>query len=120
MTSNYYIQKNKLIIDDNNEVAFDFPIQESIEIGDMLIVYISLYEKVMPLEENVFGVSLSEKKIKWQIEKRKYPTGGYSKMKCPFVGISFNENKLYLHNWCSTTLIVDPVTGKVLEEKETR
>ena len=120
MKSNYYIKKNKLNIDNKDEIIFDFPIQESIEIGDMLIVYLSLYDEVMPLEENVFGVSLSEKKIKWQIEKRKYPTGGYSKMRCPFVGISFHENKLRLHNWCSTTLIVEPLTGKVLEEEETR
>ncbi len=120
MKGNYYIQKNKLIIDDNKEIVFDYPIQESVEIDDMLIVRIDLYDKVAPLEENIFGVSLAEKKIKWQIEKRKYPIGGYSKMKCPFVGISFYDNKLRLFNWCSTAFIVDPLTGKVLEEEQTR
>lgn len=120
ITNNKYrIEKNKLIIS-NSEILFDFPIQEFIEIEDMLIVYLDLYDKVIPLEENVFGVSLTERKIKWQIEKRKYPAGGYSKMRCPFVGISFHESKLRLHNWCSTNLIVDPLTGEVLEEEETR
>jgi hypothetical protein len=115
----YRIEQNKLIID-NSEIVFDFPIKDFIEIGDMLIVYLDLYDDVIPLEENVFGISLVERKIKWQIEKRKYPTGGYAQMRCPFVGISFHENKLRLHNWCSTNLIVDPVTGGILGEEETR
>ena len=68
--SKYHIQENKLIIGDS-EIIFDFPIKDSIEIGDMLIVYLDLYDKVIPLDENVFGVSLAERKIKWQIEKRK-------------------------------------------------
>jgi hypothetical protein len=115
----YSIENNKVLID-GTEISFDFPIREFIEVGDMLIVYLSLYDKVIPLEQNVFGISLTNRKIKWQVEKRKYPNGGYSEIKCPFVGISFRENKLRLHNWCSTNLIVDPLTGKVLEEEETR
>lgn len=115
----YHIERNELIID-GNRIIFDFPIKDIIEIGDMLIVYLDLYNEVIPLEENIFGVSLIEKKIKWQIEKRKYPTGDIPKTRCPFVGISFKDNKLRLYNWCSTILIVDPYTGKVLEEEETR
>ena len=120
MSDRFYIQKNRLIIDDISEIIFDFPIRESIEIGDMLIVYISFYDKITPPEENVFGVNLSERKIKWQIEKRKYPTGGYSKMRCPFVGIKLIDKELWLYNWCDTRLKVDPLTGKVLEQQETR
>lgn len=117
--SEFNIKENKLIIGDS-EVTFNFPIKEFIQIKNMLIVYLDLFDKVIPLEENVYGVSLLDKKIKWQVEKRKYPTGGYLNMRCPFTGISFYENKLRLHNWCSTNLIVDPITGKVLEEEETR
>ncbi len=119
MSDRYYIQKNRLIIDDN-EIVFDFPIRESVEIGDMLIVYISLYTKITSLVENVFGVHLIEQKIKWQIEKRQYPKGGYAEMRCPFVGIRFIDNELWLYNWCSTRLKVDPATGKVLEQQQTR
>jgi hypothetical protein len=120
MSDRYYIQKNRLIIGDVSEIVFDYPIRESIEIDDMLIAYLSLYEKVIPLEENVFGVSLIERKVKWQIEKRKYPSGGYSKMRCPFVGIKLIDNELWLYNWCDARLKVDPPTGKVLEEQQTR
>lgn len=44
----------------------------------MLIIYIDLNNEVIPLEENVFGVNIKKEKIAWQIEKRKYPDGGYS------------------------------------------
>jgi len=114
----YHIKENKLIIDES-KIIFEFPINDIIQIDDMLIVHLDTQDKVIPLDENVFGVSLPERKIKWQIEKRKYPTGGYP-IKCSFTGISISENKLLLHNWCSTTLVVDPITGKVLEERETR
>lgn len=115
----YVIERNKIKIG-TREIIFDYPIKEYIEIGDMLIVYVDLFDKVIPLENNVYGVSLSSEKVIWQVEKRKYPTGGYSGIRCPFIGISFKENKLRLHNWCSTNLIVDPATGKFLEEEETR
>jgi hypothetical protein len=115
----YSVQQNKVIIN-NQTLKFDFPVKEFIKIADMLIVMLGYDDKVIPIEENVFGLSLPEAKIKWQIEKRKYPNGGYTAMRCPFIGISFGENKLRLHNWCSANLIVDPVTGKVLSEEETR
>ena len=120
MSNNYYILKNRLIIDDEYEIPFEYPIQESIEIDNMLILYISYYNKVTPLEENVFGVNLKERKLKWQIEKRKYPSRGYSKMRCPFVGIKLIDNELWLYNWCDTRLKINPLTGEVLEEQQTR
>ena len=115
----YKIELNILKIDDK-EIVFDYPIREHLEIGGMLIIHLDFFDKVIPIDNNIFGVSIVDKKIKWQIEKRKYPNGGYTKMRCPFIGISFRENELRLHNWCSTNLIVDPNTGKVLTQEETR
>jgi hypothetical protein len=115
----YSIENNILKID-NKEIVFDYPVKEHLEIDDILILYLDYFDKVIPIENNVYGVSLKECEIIWQIEKRKYPRGGYSGMRCPFIGISYRENKLRLHNWCSTNLIVDPATGKILEEEETR
>jgi hypothetical protein len=115
----YSIENNILKID-HKEIIFDYPVKECLEIGDMLILYLNYFDKVIPIENNVYGVSLKEGEIIWQIEKRKYPKGGYSRKRCRFIGISYRENKLRLHNWCSTNLIVEPTTGKVLEEEETR
>jgi hypothetical protein len=115
-----YSNENKILKIDLKEIVFDYPIKDHLEIGDILIVFLDYFDKVIPIENNVYGVSLKAGKIIWQIEKRKYPKGGYSSMRCHFIGISYRENKLRLHNWCSTNLIVEPTTGKVLEVEETR
>jgi hypothetical protein len=101
------------------ELLFKFPIDDSIEIADMIIIL--LYVPVNGnFNENVFGVSLSEKKIRWQIEKKVFPIQPFTGLECKYKGIGVVENKLILNNWCDMYLIVDPVTGNILEERETR
>jgi hypothetical protein len=107
--SRYTIQGNQLTIGDNL-IKFDFPIKEFVEISDMLIMRLEIpLNKVS--NENVFGVSLIEKKIKWRVAKLKYSTG----TDCPFVALKLHSHKLYLYNWCDIYLIVDPLTGEILE-----
>lgn len=115
----FKVQRNKIIIN-QTEIEFEFPIVQHIAIDSMLIVRLDLLDGIIPLEENVFGVSLIERKIKWQIERRKYPSRPSSIVRCMFVGMTYIENRLRLQNWCSTNLTVDPLTGNVLAEEETR
>ena len=89
---------------------FDFPIGEFIEIADMLIVRLDKPVDIV-YNENVFGVSLIEKKITWRIAKRKY-----SNEHCRFTGIQIFKDELVLINWCSIYFTVDPLTGEILEE----
>jgi hypothetical protein len=112
----YLIQGNKLIIG-SKEIDFNFPIDSCIEIEDMLIMLLSIPVNTQ-YNENVFGVSVSSKEIKWQIEKRRYIPA--YKQQCPFVSIVVNQGELRLNNWCSVYFIVDPSTGKILKEGETR
>lgn len=109
--SKYTVKGNQLIIEDA-VIPFDFPIAQIIEMSDMLIVRLDKPIDVV-YNENVFGVSIAEKKIKWQIEKREYNA---KRASCPFVEIRILENQLILHNWCDTYLVVEPQTGKILEE----
>lgn len=106
----YSIQENKLIIKED-EIAFDHQIKEILEISDMLIVLILKVKGITP-NKNVFGVSISQKKIKWQIEKL-FPQE--SDENCPFVGIKYYNSQLYLNNWCDVYLIVNPLTGDIVE-----
>ncbi len=115
----YQINTDRLKIDEI-EIVFDHPIRDFIEIDNMIIVYLNYIDRVIPMDNNVFGVSMMDRKVRWQIETRKYLQGGNAEMRCPFVGISFSDNKLWLYNWCSKKLNVDPETGKVLQEIETR
>jgi hypothetical protein len=105
-----YTQENKLTVS-GAEIEFDNPIKEVLEISDMLIVLILKTKGITP-NRNVFGISISQKKIKWQIEKL-FPED--DDKNCPFVGIKNYNNQLYLNNWCDIYLIVDPLTGKVIE-----
>ena len=66
----YEIEDNQLRIGDAF-LNFDFPIQQVIEISGMLIVRLDIPSKTI-YNENVFGISLEERKIKWRIMKRKY------------------------------------------------
>jgi hypothetical protein len=104
----YTIQENILRIGDAL-IVFEDNIKEALEISGMLIVLLVKRDGYFP-SENVFGVSLSEKKMKWRIAKLKYETGDH----CPFVGIKLYTNHLYLNNWCDIYLIVDPLTGSIL------
>lgn len=114
LSQEYRTEKNKLLIEDD-EIVFDFSIDSYIEIEGMLIVLLDIPPKIK-YNENVFGVSLFERKIKWQIEKRKYPLEKFTKLNCNYNGIVAYENKARLNNWCDTYLLVDPLTGKILEE----
>lgn len=108
--SKYTVHGKQLIIDDSG-IPFDFPIAQVVEMSDMLVVRLEKPFKTI-YNENVFGVSFAERKIKWQIAKLKYTTGEGD---CPFIHISIFEGKLRLNNWCSIYLIVDPLTGEILE-----
>jgi hypothetical protein len=106
----YSVQKNKLIID-GHVLLFDYKIGQCVEVEGMLIVLLEKPPKTI-YNENVFGVSLAERKIKWQIAKLKYTTGGSS---CSFIEAFIFEGKLRLNNWCNIYLIVNPLTGEILE-----
>jgi hypothetical protein len=105
----YSIKENRIMVGDA-EMPFNFSIEQVIEVEDMLIVRLEIpITKVY--NENVFGISLAEKKVKWQIAKKKY-----SNEQCSFTYIRIFEGELELVNWCSVYFIVDPTTGNILRE----
>jgi len=111
----YIIKKNTLIVG-NVTHSFQFPIDSYLEIEGMLIVLLDIPPQVQ-YNENVFGVSLVDNHI-WQIAKTEHHP--VYKQMCPFVGIGLQEGNIRLNNWCNKYYIVDPWTGKILEEEESR
>jgi hypothetical protein len=109
--SKYAVKNDQLVIGET-VITFDFPIAKIIEMEGMLIVRLDKPINVV-YNENVFGVSIAEKKIEWQIEKRSYDPHMKS---CPFVDMRIFENRLVLYNWCDTYFVVEPQTGRILEE----
>jgi hypothetical protein len=112
----YIVNGNKLIIG-YTEIVFDFPIKSYTEIQGMLIILLAIPIDV-EYNENVFGVDIFSREIKWQIEKRQYIPA--YKQQCPFISVVLFEKEVRLNNWCSVCFIVDPKTGEVLREEETR
>jgi hypothetical protein len=108
-TNKYSTFENILTIGDC-QLPFKYQINEILEVPNMLIVRLESPRGVV-FNENVFGISLAEKKIKWQIAKLKYG----SEVQCPFVGMKFYNDQLYLNNWCDIYLIVNSLTGEILE-----
>jgi hypothetical protein len=105
----YKVNGNLLVIGDQ-DINFKYKINNILEVSDMLIVFLESPRETV-FNENVFGVNLLEKKVKWQIAKLHYDTG----VDCPFVGGKLYNGQLYLHNWCDIYLIIDPSTGEILE-----
>jgi hypothetical protein len=107
----YSINGNILIVG-NVTHSFQFSIDSYLEIEGMVVVLLEIPPKVR-YNENVFGVSLLDNHV-WQITKiEHYPD--YKQM-CPFVGLGLKDGNLRLNNWCDKYFIVDPWTGKILEE----
>jgi hypothetical protein len=115
INTKYAVKDNQLTIEDTL-IPFDFPIAQVIEVEGMLIIRLEIPVTVI-YNENVFGVSVAEKKIRWQIEKRNYDPHMKS---CPFIEIRIFEGELRLNNWCSVYFIVDPLTGEILKDGWTR
>ena len=105
------------IIFEGKTLTFEYPISKVLEVSHMLIVLLRVPPKIK-YNRNVFGVSLIEKNIKWQIKFQNLKT--LFNESCPFTNIFIYDNKLRLNNWCSFALFVNPLTGEVLEELETR
>jgi len=111
----YSINGNILIVG-NVTHPFQFPIDSYLEIEGMVVVLLDIPPKVR-YNENVFGVSLVDNHV-WQITKIEHHPD-YKQM-CPFVGLGLKDGNLRLNNWCDKYYIVDPWTGKILEEDESR
>ena len=90
----YQTRKNVLTIG-NDEIPFNYQINEVLEVFNMVIVRLESPKDTV-FNENVFGVSRTEKKIIWQVPNLDYR----SEINCPFVGMKFINNQLYLNNWC--------------------
>ena len=105
----------KTIIIGGTQIHFDYEIDDSIiEISGMLVITLEIPANVN-YSQNVFGISLFEKKIKWQIEKRVIPFSGNQNFPC--MSIFLDENRaVRAEYWGNTYFILDPFTGQILSE----
>ncbi len=112
----FRIDKNKLVLENGKIVAFDFPIEQTIEVAGTMVVALDVPAD-RSMTENVFGVS-SEGSIIWQIERiaetATYPVNSYTALR------KDGLDRIIAFNWNGTDVIVDLKTGKVLGTRFTK
>ena len=110
--------KRNIIFKGEAILKSDHDIVKLIEKDDCAIVLLS--EVSMNEKRNCNVVAYNDRgKLLWQVQPLNFYPGGQKD--CPFVDILINEKgELVLFNWCSFLLVVDPITGKVINQRETR
>jgi hypothetical protein len=105
---------NKIFLDGNLLVTFDYEIKEFIAFENVIVICLNYY--YAPFNENVFGINYIGE-VLWQISK--YTS--VEDRKSSFVGLNReNENSCWAVNWDGTSLLLDITTGKVLNDKWVR
>jgi hypothetical protein len=109
-----HIQGNNLLVLDENQVetriTFSHPIADVLEFQSIAVVMLAPKVK-SGFNENIYGVDYRGN-IVWQIHKREYVYED-----SPYTGIIKEEEKVRLFNWDGAELSVDPLTGRILNEK---
>jgi hypothetical protein len=111
----YRIDNNRIILKNGSIAEFNFPIEKVVELGNLVFVVLQVLKT--KYNENVF--SLNENgQVLWQIEKSK--TINEISGECPYIDIEIRNGKLTLFNFCGFRFIVDPQTGKIVDETFTK
>ena len=109
-----HIKGDDVILFDENQVEkrikFPHPIAEVLEFQNIAIVMLAPKLK-SAFNENVYGVDYKGN-ILWQIQQRKYVYED-----SPYTGIIREGENVRLFNWDGAELIVDPSTGRILNEE---
>ena len=100
----------KIIFHDGKVVDFEFPIAKTVACGECLVVLLDV-PIGMKFNENVSGIDCNGR-VLWQIEKKKYVYED-----SPYTEISQKEGNIVLYNWDGLEIVVDPKTGRIVEEK---
>lgn len=104
----FEIENETVIFDDKVSISFTNRITQYLLSDDILIVLIGYKATDKLANENVYGIDVKEKCIKWQIKND-------TKNDCPFNYIEVTKiGEIGLRNWCHYAIIVNPQTGEAL------
>jgi len=110
----YEVDNNVLYLKENGirkaACRFTGEIDKVLDFESIFVVMIKVPPKGK-CNENVFGIS-PEGTINWQIQPRSYVYKD-----SPYTGMCRVQDKVKLFNWDGLELVVDPESGKILEEK---
>jgi len=107
--SNFVVEKEKLIFNSGKVVTFLYPIKKTLEFNDVIVVMLEIPPKT-GYSNNVFAVN-QEGEILWQIGK--HPQNLDASV---WLDLNRKGEDAQIGNWDGLELIVEPATGKILQE----
>lgn len=105
----FSVAANKIIFDSGKIIEFKYDIGEALPCSSVIVVMLSVPLKAM-FNENVYGVSF-EGNILWQVPKKKHVYAD-----SPYTGLGYQGDRVVLNNWDGLELVMNPITGEILEE----
>lgn len=110
----YIIKRGNLIFENGNRIKFEFPIEKSVEVDDIIVVMLGIPTKnIFP--NNVFAVK--ERKLLWQVESDpRIPPSTLN----VYIGVAAENGELFLVNYMGFIDVVDINTGKIIRSYESK
>lgn len=114
----YQINGKSITLANGCSVDFEHSIWKTLVIGNVIIILLEIPVKIN-YDLNVFAISTSGDFL-WRIAETTL-FGKSLNDNCPYAGMIINDkNELVLFNWCDTGLIVDYLTGEIIEKFVTK
>ena len=119
-------KSNGLMLDTGVSLAFNYPVQEVLEVGEIVVVLLDSLGTKQPLpgvkaninaakSRNVFGISKVDGKVLWQIATT---NDANKELDNPYVGMGMNEDgSLLVGSWAGIVVALDPLTGREVAQQ---
>ncbi len=102
-----------ITINYSTKVTFDYPIEETVNVGGVAIVILQIPDSG-GMTENVFGVTAKNRVI-WKIERI---DGTATDPVNRYVGFgNQRDNHIYVSNWNGVVVEIDAQTGKIVKSE---
>ncbi|MHB1769075.1 MAG: hypothetical protein ACYCUV_14645 [Phycisphaerae bacterium] len=107
-----------LTLDSGTSVTFNYPVQEVLDVGELLVVLLATLATTQPLPDvradisatknrNVFGIAKADGRVIWQIPALA------EDMDAPYIGMIVHpDGSLHVGAWKGVTVALDPLTGQ--------
>ena len=95
-------------------VSFPYPVAEALAYGERIVVVRLDIPTGEIFNENVYGLTPQGRTL-WQVPRR---THVYEDS--PYTTLARDGERLLLVNWDGTEITLDPATGRLLRERQTR
>jgi len=106
-------KERKLTLPSGKTVLLPYPFREKLLFKDVIIVLLDVPSNIQ-MNENVFGISRSGQ-ILWQIEKKPSPY-----KTSPYLDLNRDGDNVKVGNWDGMEYIIEPLTGRILQERYTK